>query len=656
MGIQNLDFGTGADDDGEFLRTAMPKVQSNFDELYRDTRYSISLLKALSTAQQADVLNATNALDITEEIADLLADVEEGTTVDARMLRGEVTWAGSPLNALHTKAIRFLTGDVHLTMDFNDTGGLRLPSKFHWHMQGTLLTPTIKLENLGGTNWPNDNSPSMGLIQTYFAGEGRTCSGTSGASTIVVSDATGIHLGTRIAILGINLDTSLSYTLNGAINSSVTALALSGSMASQIDPMFGHILIDSEIIRGLYTTAGGFDATYTALSGRGKLGTTAASHSHGATVTVLQSQLYTVVGISGTTLTLNSTLPRTFSSASFRFGSVGSRLSGWGEIDAEVDRNDPPANVINCFGATLASRLRVDGQISLRRGGVAGVMLRGTKDCHAHFDVIDRCGNPSNGLGASSWFFGGNYDSSLTARHVSDGNISLAVDNKSAGVTSMGLDLPNVRCHSDFRTVEGHVNGIDITASHDGVHIIGYSDTSAAAIGIFDSADQSAAIPALGNYVRVERQKTYRALAGNSLSDNTIVDYAAPVTASLALASAAALGTGTPLNVVSISLPPGLWDVDGATYYNTVNTVSVTDLTTSIGATSVTLDFTPGAFARLSFPATVYPTSNPAVGLALPTVRLSLLTTTTIYLVARATFTVSTMAVWGAMTARRVTS
>lgn len=34
MAQQNLDFGLPATDDGEFLETAMPKVQANFDDLY----------------------------------------------------------------------------------------------------------------------------------------------------------------------------------------------------------------------------------------------------------------------------------------------------------------------------------------------------------------------------------------------------------------------------------------------------------------------------------------------------------------------------------------------------------------------------------------------------------------------------------------------
>ena len=114
--------------------------------------------------------------------------------------------------------------------------------------------------------------------------------------------------------------------------------------------------------------------------------------------------------------------------------------------------------------------------------------------------------------------------------------------------------------------------------------------------------------------------------------------------------SGQAVTTNTPLNVGSISLTAGDWDVTGVINFNCATTTSVTLLQacsnntsatmTSVGVSQVYSAFVPGNGNSLNF--------------ALPTVRYSLTTTTTIYLVANATFTISTMTSGGQLRARRV--
>lgn len=115
--------------------------------------------------------------------------------------------------------------------------------------------------------------------------------------------------------------------------------------------------------------------------------------------------------------------------------------------------------------------------------------------------------------------------------------------------------------------------------------------------------------------------------------------------------SAVPLVTGTTKTVTSINLTAGDWDVHGNVVTNPAGGTSQTGLIAAISTTAATLPVAPGAGA---YAAGSYPggTSN---FLALPTgvVRLSISAPTTVYLVANATFTVSTNAAYGFLGARR---
>lgn len=127
------------------------------------------------------------------------------------------------------------------------------------------------------------------------------------------------------------------------------------------------------------------------------------------------------------------------------------------------------------------------------------------------------------------------------------------------------------------------------------------------------------------------------------------------LTASLAEGSATSITTNTTTNLASLSLPPGTWLLTGQTAYKPAATTSITRLWGAIGTTSATLpasgaldgvqaqligaEFVPGAI-----------TICVATGQA----RLVLTSTTTVYLMARATFTVDTMTAFGRMIATRI--
>lgn len=143
------------------------------------------------------------------------------------------------------------------------------------------------------------------------------------------------------------------------------------------------------------------------------------------------------------------------------------------------------------------------------------------------------------------------------------------------------------------------------------------------------------------------------AVQGSNTNDAASAGYAGEaITASREVGSATALTTATPLNVTSISLTAGDWDVTAQAYMLLAATTSLTNFLYGITSTSATLDVSAGKWVNYSTPATVLGNVNSTFGAV--TYRISLASTTTIFLMAQGTFTVSTASAWGNIMARRV--
>lgn len=112
------------------------------------------------------------------------------------------------------------------------------------------------------------------------------------------------------------------------------------------------------------------------------------------------------------------------------------------------------------------------------------------------------------------------------------------------------------------------------------------------------------------------------------------------------------LTTATTANMTSISLTAGDWDVQGGALFQTAASTSVTSVIAGISTTTNTLG-ADGTYARSTF-AAVVPGAIEWQDQVSPVVRLSLSATTTVYLVAQSTFTVSTQTAGGYIRARRV--
>lgn len=112
--------------------------------------------------------------------------------------------------------------------------------------------------------------------------------------------------------------------------------------------------------------------------------------------------------------------------------------------------------------------------------------------------------------------------------------------------------------------------------------------------------------------------------------------------------------SATPINVTSISLSAGDWDVKGTVHFQFDTTTSVTRMITVLNTTSATFNGAPGFFTDFGgIGAQTYGGSfiNPTF---VTTTRYSLSATTTIYLIANAVFTVSFAKAYGLLQARRV--
>lgn len=143
-------------------------------------------------------------------------------------------------------------------------------------------------------------------------------------------------------------------------------------------------------------------------------------------------------------------------------------------------------------------------------------------------------------------------------------------------------------------------------------------------------------------------------IPGTATNDNAsagkIGEY---ISSTVATGSAVSLTTGTPANVTSISLTAGDWDVSSEVYFNSPATTSFTTVLGSISTTTATLNQTAGFWDVKGFSAFVPGNNTGWISCGVPFVRISVASTTTVFLVAFATFTVSTAAAWGTIQARR---
>jgi hypothetical protein len=147
-----------------------------------------------------------------------------------------------------------------------------------------------------------------------------------------------------------------------------------------------------------------------------------------------------------------------------------------------------------------------------------------------------------------------------------------------------------------------------------------------------------------------------KVIVGTTTNDDAVAGYAGEYTSStIALGSRVSLTTGTAANVTSLSLSAGDWDVRGIVKFTGGGTTNVVYAQGQSGTTSATVNVDPALITDWSFGvAGLVAFAANDFGAPIVTQRYSFASTTTVYLIARASFTVSTCQAHGSISARRI--
>jgi len=144
-------------------------------------------------------------------------------------------------------------------------------------------------------------------------------------------------------------------------------------------------------------------------------------------------------------------------------------------------------------------------------------------------------------------------------------------------------------------------------------------------------------------------------ITGTTTNDNATTGVVGEYIVSTVVNTSVSLTTNTATNVTSISLTAGDWDVQANVQYNVGATTNMTYWYSTVSTTSATLATSSAAASNMVSPTaagTVFGAT--AFTLLSPMARISLSSTTTVYLVTQAGFTVSTLQAGGTIRARRV--
>lgn len=146
---------------------------------------------------------------------------------------------------------------------------------------------------------------------------------------------------------------------------------------------------------------------------------------------------------------------------------------------------------------------------------------------------------------------------------------------------------------------------------------------------------------------------TSLALTGTTAADNAASGNVGEfITASVASGSAISMTTSITHNVTSIALTPGDWDVSGSVDFTFAATTSYTNLKGGTSTTSAAIGAQDSFFDYET--AANVPTAAQDQSWVVPTTRYNVSVTTTVWLIASAVFTVSTLKGYGSLRARRM--
>ena len=147
------------------------------------------------------------------------------------------------------------------------------------------------------------------------------------------------------------------------------------------------------------------------------------------------------------------------------------------------------------------------------------------------------------------------------------------------------------------------------------------------------------------------------AVKGTTTNDNAAAGSLGEFITSTIATPGSTLATATPINITSISCTAGDWDISMVADYAYTGT-TVTDIRAGPSLTTGTLPTQPGGGGlgtdSLAVDSSNFVTITDVQTISSGPVRLSIAATTTVFMVAQATFSIGTVTVFGTIRARRV--
>ncbi len=148
---------------------------------------------------------------------------------------------------------------------------------------------------------------------------------------------------------------------------------------------------------------------------------------------------------------------------------------------------------------------------------------------------------------------------------------------------------------------------------------------------------------------------TTKGIVGTTTNNNASATYVGEFISSVILVGAALpMTTSTELNITSIALTAGDWDVWGTLWLAPAAGTITTSIAVGVSQTSATLPTTPAIGGSTQQIRGISTAATEVCILGAPTTRISLAAPATVYLVGFSIFTTSTMSGYGSLCARRV--
>ena len=188
--------------------------------------------------------------------------------------------------------------------------------------------------------------------------------------------------------------------------------------------------------------------------------------------------------------------------------------------------------------------------------------------------------------------------------------------------------------------------GISMTGDASGILNLNSNGTNVVAV-TSAGATVTGTLAATGAITPSQTAGVIGTTTNNSANAGSIGEYISSTVAS----SGVSLTTTVFANITSISLTAGDWDVSGVVAITNPGTTTYSYINYGTSTTSAT-NGTLGQMGSLTTPSNIAATVDFTT--PIPETRLSLASTTTVYLVTRASFAVSTSSAYGVIRARRI--